>query len=166
MILPPTRSRASVTSTSPRPCRVASACAVHSPLIPPPTTTHSTVSRPPAAASASPPATARSLATEHRIQRRAHWPPGGLAKKGSAAAVERVKAAVAIRIRRELTSEDGSDLVLSDTWPQDSLLSHNLMTRYLRTGNALSFVLVQVITFLPRKRKKKYLSNKIMKSFI
>jgi hypothetical protein len=43
-MLPPTRSRASVTrmlSGAHMPCRVASACAVHSPLIPAPTTTHS-----------------------------------------------------------------------------------------------------------------------------
>ena len=60
VMLPPGRARASVTSTSPTPCRVASACAVQRPLIPPPTTTQSADSRAPveAGASAAPPATA------------------------------------------------------------------------------------------------------------
>ncbi|BAS71631.1 Os01g0286550, partial [Oryza sativa Japonica Group] len=64
-MLPPGRARASVTSTSPTPCFVASACAVQSPLMPPPTTTQSADTRAPGAAGAS----AAPLATAQRT-----WP--------------------------------------------------------------------------------------------
>lgn len=73
VMLPPGRARASVTSTSPTPCRVASACAVQRPLMPPPTTTQSADSRAPveAGASAAPPATAAQRTLSPRWRSRA-----------------------------------------------------------------------------------------------
>ncbi|ONM31516.1 hypothetical protein ZEAMMB73_Zm00001d040540 [Zea mays] len=53
VMLPPERARASVTSTSPTPCRLDSACAVQRPLMPPPTTTQSAYSCAPVEAGAS-----------------------------------------------------------------------------------------------------------------